>query len=178
MQGIIINYNPNKGCGFIRSDAYQENIFVHISNVTNANELFQGQSVDFEVTESTKGLSATSVIAGRKQRSPYFIFGIISAFLMLGIFWYLSQHMQIILAYFVAINISTFLMYGYDKMIAGGNKLRVPEWILHGLAILGGSPAGLVAQKFFRHKTVKGSFQLVYWLIVLGQGVLIWFLQS
>nr|WP_255494606.1 DUF1294 domain-containing protein [Sulfurovum sp. bin170] len=87
----------------------------------------------------------------------------------IAIFAYLSQQTNPILAYFIAINITTFLLYGYDKLIASGDRLRVPEWNLHGVAILGGSPAGLISQQLFRHKTIKGSFQLVYWLIVVVQ---------
>jgi uncharacterized membrane protein YsdA (DUF1294 family) len=62
-------------------------------------------------------------------------------------------------------------------MIAGTDKLRIPENNLHALALLGASPAGLTAQKFFRHKTLKGSFQLIYWLIVLLQIALFYWLR-
>lgn len=171
MQGKILNYNAEKGYGFIYSENYQEHIFVHHSEISNAKELFQGQSVEFEVTKTKKGLSALSVVAGAKQQSPYVIFGLLSALITVAIFAYLYTYQPIkpIFSYLIAINITTFLLYGYDKLIAGGEKLRIPEWNLHALALLGGSPAGLMAQKFFRHKTVKGSFQLIYWVIVLIQ---------
>lgn len=80
-------------------------------------------------------------------------------------------------AYLVAVNLVTFLFYGYDKLIAGTSLLRIPEAILHALAVAGGSPAGLVAQRVFRHKTVKGSFQLVYWLIVVLQLGVLWLVE-
>lgn len=171
MHGKIINYNKEKGYGFIHSDRHEENIFVHQSEITNAKELFQGQSVEFEIKKTHKGLAAIAVVAGAKQQSPYVIFGLISAFITMAIFSYLYVHEPIhpILSYLIAINITTFLLYGYDKFISSGKQLRIPEWNLHALALLGGSPAGLMAQKFFRHKTVKESFQLLYWLIVLVQ---------
>lgn len=112
-----------------------------------------------------------------KQQSPYFIFGLISTFITFGIFAYLSQQMNPILAYFGGVNLATFLLYGYDKKIAHTNKLRVPEWNLHALAMFGGSPAGLFSQKFFRHKTIKSSFQLIYWGIVLVQVGVVWGLK-
>lgn len=176
MRGKIINYNAQKGYGFIYSENHEENIFVHHSEITNAKELFQGQSVKFEVKKTKKGLSALHVVAGTKQQSPYFIFGLLSALITVAIFAYLFTYETInpIVSYLIAINSTTFLLYGYDKFISSGEKLRVPEWNLHALALLGGSPAGLMAQKFFRHKTIKGSFQLVYWVIVLVQvGVLV-----
>ena len=80
-----------------------------------------------------------------------------------------------VLVYFCVVNFIAFILYGYDKFIAGSNKLRVPEKTLHGLALVGGSPAALIAQKFFRHKTVKKEFQIIYWLIVFVQLMLLWF---
>ena len=177
MQGYIIHFNDEKGYGFIRTEEHEENIFVHKSALTNAQTLEQGQEVEFNIKKTEKGLSATHVVAGAKQRSPYFIFGIISLIITVAIFAFLYFYRALhpIISYLIAINITTFLLYGYDKLIAGGERLRVPEWNLHALALLGGSPAGLSAQKFFRHKTIKGSFQLVYWLIVMVQvGLIVW----
>ncbi len=179
MQGKVIHFNVEKGYGFIYSDKHEDNIFIHKSNIKNSNNLSQGQSVEFQVEKTKKGLSAISVIAGDKEQSPYFIFGVLSALIAIGVFSYLYfyETIQPIFSYLLAINITTFLLYGYDKLISAGEKVRVPEWNLHALAILGGSPAGLSAQKLFRHKTLKGSFQLVYWLIVLVQVGLIYWLK-
>jgi len=179
MQGYIIHFNEEKGYGFIRSEEADENIFVHISEVTNADSLEQGQEVAFQLKKTAKGLSAVSVKAGAKQRSPYLIFGTISLVITLAIFAYATQQLQTLLAYLLAINITTFLLYGYDKFISRTEMLRVPELNLQALALLGGSPAALVAQKFFRHKTIKESFQIVYWIIVAIQfGVLIFLLKN
>ncbi len=177
MQGYVIHFNDEKGYGFIKIEEHEENIFVHKSALTNAQTLEQGQEVEFGVKKTKKGLSATNVVAGAKQHSPYFIFGLVSLVITSGLFafFYFYQHLNPLLSYLIAINISTFLLYGYDKLISAGETLRVPEWNLHALAILGGSPAGLSAQKFFHHKTIKGSFQLVYWIIVALQvGLLMW----
>ena len=77
------------------------------------------------------------------------------------------------------LQVATMALYGYDKAIAGGARRRVPENVLHLLALLGGSPAALLSQTLFRHKTVKPSFQRVYWLIVVLQlailGTAAWF---
>lgn len=176
MQGIVVHYNKEKGYGFIEVENQEENIFIHHSKITNASELSQGQSVEFQTKETSKGLSAINLIAGTKQRSPYLIFGLLSLFIVLAIFTILYEKIQPVFLYLIAINITIFLLYGYDKFIAGGEKLRVPEYNLHALALLGGSPAGLLAQKLFRHKTIKGSFQLVYWLIVIIQIALLYWL--
>lgn len=83
----------------------------------------------------------------------------------------LAVHFKIhpLLGALAGINVATILLYGYDKAVAGGARSRVPENLLHALALLGGSPAALLSQTVFRHKTVKTSFRRVYWLIVVLQ---------
>ncbi len=60
-----------------------------------------------------------------------------------------------------------FLLYGYDKRQAQRGGWRVPEARLHLLSLFGGWPGGFLAQRLFRHKTRKRSFQLGFWLIGL-----------
>jgi uncharacterized membrane protein YsdA (DUF1294 family) len=72
-------------------------------------------------------------------------------------------------SYLVAVNVATFALYGYDKTAAGKDARRVPEVVLHGLELLGGTPAAFVAQRVFHHKTQKSSFQLRFWIIVAVQ---------
>lgn len=87
----------------------------------------------------------------------------------------------LLLAWLAAVNIITFMVYRYDKAIAGGSQMRAPERILLLLAAAGGSPAAYAAMFMMRerHKTRKGSFQLAYWTIVAvqGVGVVIWLLR-
>ena len=45
---------------------------------------------------------------------------------------------------------------------------RVPEARLHLLELLGGWPGAFLAQRRLRHKCAKGSYQVVFWLIVLA----------
>ena len=69
----------------------------------------------------------------------------------------------------IAINVATFVLYAYDKAAAGSNAGRVPEVVLHAAALVGGSPAALIAQRTLRHKTVKRPFQITFWTIVAIQ---------
>ena len=190
MEGIVVKFDKKRGFGFIRSKTLSEDTFVHIQNVRDKQVLSVGQQVSFNTRQTDKGLSALDVIPGKKQTSrlkffkektlasnPFWLYGI-AAFIVtiaITIFLFFQMGWNIIVAYIVSVNLSTLLFYGYDKMIAGRSLLRVPEWILHSLSICGGSPAGLIAQKMFRHKTIKASFQWVYWSIVVVQAViLIW----
>jgi uncharacterized membrane protein YsdA (DUF1294 family) len=78
--------------------------------------------------------------------------------------WY-----HVLAAWLVALNLTAFGYYGFDKRQARRGGRRVPEVVLHGLALAGGSAGAWLAMRLFRHKTVKGRFRLVFWLIVCLQ---------
>lgn len=61
----------------------------------------------------------------------------------------------------------TFLAYRSDKRRAETGAWRIPEFRLHLLALLGGWPGAFLAQRQYRHKTAKVSFQLIFWITVL-----------
>jgi uncharacterized membrane protein YsdA (DUF1294 family) len=71
-------------------------------------------------------------------------------------------------AYLASISGVTFGFYGYDKIQAKRKGGRVPELVLHGLAVLGGAAGGLAGQWLFQHKTRKPLFHIVLWLSLLG----------
>ncbi|MEA3419999.1 MAG: DUF1294 domain-containing protein [Campylobacterota bacterium] len=86
--------------------------------------------------------------------------------------------LDLLIIYLVMINLVTFLIYGLDKYAAIHGWQRAPENLLHVLAFSGGSPAALLAQKIFNHKTSKRSFQIIYWAIVAVQAGMILFFVS
>lgn len=67
--------------------------------------------------------------------------------------------------YFVA-SLVTFVFYALDKNAAGKGAWRIPEAHLHLLALIGGWPGALAAQRVLRHKTKKQKFRFVFWLTV------------
>jgi uncharacterized membrane protein YsdA (DUF1294 family) len=73
----------------------------------------------------------------------------------------------------LAANVVAFGYYGYDKAQAGGSAARVPEVVLHGLVVVGGTAGAYAGMRLFRHKTIKGAFQVVFWYIVLLQALLV-----
>jgi len=63
-QGKIKFFNIQKGFGFIEPDEGNKDIFVHRNNIENLGPdqgLEDGESVEFEVEETDKGLSAINV---------------------------------------------------------------------------------------------------------------------
>lgn len=179
MRGIVVKFDATRGFGFIRCEesAHSKDAFVHISNVQDGVTLEVGQTVIFDLEQAEKGPVALRVIAGPKQKSPWAWFGMAATILiavsMLGItkVWPSWQG-----AYLISINLATIFFYFYDKRVAGHPEyIRVPEMILHALALLGGTPAAFLSQYFFRHKTIKGSFRIVFWIIFVIQIMAIWY---
>ena len=58
-KGTVKFFNSKKGFGFIQDDASGKDIFVHVSGLND--EINEGDSVMFEVTQGKKGLNAIHV---------------------------------------------------------------------------------------------------------------------
>ena len=67
----------------------------------------------------------------------------------------------------LGLSLLAFVAYWSDKSRAEAGEWRVPEATLQFFGLLGGWPGAFLAQRAFRHKTSKVSFQVVFWLIVL-----------
>ena len=85
--------------------------------------------------------------------------------------------MNITLAYLLAINVATFLVYGIDKLKAKRAKWRIPEATLVLLAAAGGSIGAWLGMKVWHHKTLHMKFRYGVPLILLLQIALIAYLH-
>ncbi|WP_264525826.1 DUF1294 domain-containing protein [Flavobacterium sp. N502536] len=82
--------------------------------------------------------------------------------------------MEVLLTYFLVVNIIVFILAGYDKYQARKNKQRIPENTLFFLEAIGGTAGLLLAMLSFRHKTSKSSFIIKFSFIFFIQIVLIY----
>ena len=174
MEGVVVHFDEPHGFGFIRPKDFSKDVFVHVQNIPDRQVLTVGQKVMFDTKKTRKGLLAINVTPGKKAKSPHIVFGILGI-LGTGLLTFISyyQGLNIVWSYFLSINLVTFFFYGYDKRFSWTFYYRIPESILHSLAICGAAPGGLVGQMFFRHKTMKKSFQIVYWVIVIVQMIIL-----
>jgi len=70
--------------------------------------------------------------------------------------------------YMLVLGAVTYWAYALDKRRARDKAWRLSEGWLHLLELLGGWPGAFLAQRRLRHKCSKGSYQVVFWLIVLA----------
>lgn len=106
-----------------------------------------------------------------RHRSPFRLFLALSLIVGTAAAWALRAQagLSLLVCYLGGINLATALAYLYDKAAAIRGYGRIPERLLHLLAAAGGSPAALVSQFAFRHKTIKRSFQMWFWAIFAVQ---------
>ncbi|WP_372366083.1 DUF1294 domain-containing protein [Candidatus Uabimicrobium sp. HlEnr_7] len=178
MNGIIVKFDAKKGFGFIRTDDQEDQIFVHVKNIKGKKALEPGEKVSFGVKYGDKGPEAVNVKPGGKQTSPFVFFSLVGFAIVASLMYAMTKYAGIHwgISYFVAVNISVFFLYGHDKRTAKAQKggMRIPENTLHFFAFIGGTPMAFVSRRFFRHKTVKFSFVVTFWIVFIAQVLLIW----
>ena len=80
----------------------------------------------------------------------------------------------------IAINVTTFLLFGLDKGLAKTiHKLRIPEIVLHIYTLLGGFVGHILGRLVFRHKISREKrrmFDVVLVLSVLLQAGVVYLL--
>ena len=82
-----------------------------------------------------------------------------------------------VLLLYVAASSAAAITYAADKSAARSGRWRIAERTLHVLALIGGWPGALIAQRVFRHKSRKPSFQIAFLVTVaLNCGALLWLL--
>jgi uncharacterized membrane protein YsdA (DUF1294 family) len=97
----------------------------------------------------------------------------LTVLLWLAVRWPLTWY-HLLACWLMAINVVTLAFFRFDKGRASVGGGRVPEAVLHSLAGLGGTGGAYLGMHLFRHKTLKGSFQIFFWfLVVLQIGVVL-----
>ncbi|MGL2988548.1 DUF1294 domain-containing protein [Flavobacterium sp. RSSA_27] len=86
--------------------------------------------------------------------------------------------MDILLYYFLILNVIGFLLTVVDKQQAKSHKQRISETTLLTFVFFGGTVGSGLAMLLFRHKTSKTSYLLKFWLIMILQILAICFVSS
>ena len=98
----------------------------------------------------------------------YTVVALVSLAVLMLLLWHYVK-VPLFYSYIGGLSLVTFVFYGYDKRQSIKGKIRVPELILHLLALAGGTFGALAGQTAFKHKTSKRKFLLIFWGTVLLQ---------
>ena len=79
--------------------------------------------------------------------------------------------------YLIIINITSGILFMYDKLAARKNNRRIPERTLHILELLGGVFANMVLIYSIHHKNRKFRYFWVTWVVMMGWVLSIYFIN-
>lgn len=181
--GIVIKWNDERGFGFIRCDEGKTEYFFHVTSFHSRIRPSEGLKVNFDTAKDNQDRDQAVNIRPLHQQVP--IFPIVVAFVVSSLFllfvvdlWYLRAIPASILWLYLSASAISFVQYARDKSAAIDNRRRTPESRLHNMALIGGWPGALLAQQFFRHKSRKQPFRLIFWLTVTANISVLIFLVS
>jgi uncharacterized membrane protein YsdA (DUF1294 family)/cold shock CspA family protein len=176
-QGKITGWKDGQGFGFVTPHGGGDKAFVHIKAFERRSRRpAEGDIITYEVAvDGKRRLRATRIrfsrdirdtAPGHKESSPGMYFcAIFCALLLLASI--LGKLPVIVPAVYGAASVVAFVAYAMDKSAARNNRWRTREATLHLLAIVGGWPGALLAQKKLRHKSRKREFQTVFRVTVV-----------
>ncbi len=179
VKGEIAFWDDGKGFGFIVPESGGEQVFVHIKAFKGRGKRPEiGQSVSYELSSDARGRPCAVEVKRLRSIKVVFALALVVGVIMLGFVWaLLSRIPNYIIVLYPVMSLITFAVYAKDKSAARKGKWRTPETTLHLLALLGGWPGGVLAQRVLRHKSQKVSFRIVFWItVVVNCAVLIWLL--
>jgi uncharacterized membrane protein YsdA (DUF1294 family)/cold shock CspA family protein len=175
-KGKLIEWQDDKGFGFIKPNDGGQQIFIHITALEKVNRRPKvGDVVHYQLTVDQRGRkrACSASIAGATSMNTAQPLPLALQVLLLAIFpvWgaiklglTISNPLPIIL--YVVMSLITFAIYAADKSRAINGRWRVPEKSLHLCELMGGWLGAFIAQQKLRHKSSKASYQIVFWLIV------------
>lgn len=189
-QGRITRWNDERGFGYITPNGGGEDLFVHVRALSGwRGRPAGGEIVSYGHATDARGRRCAAAVRRvdlRPVRTParssvpghggwWLPAGFVAALAGAVAFGRLPWAVP---AACVAMSVLTFAVYALDKSAARQGRWRAREQTLHLLALAGGWPGALAAQRLLRHKSSKASFRGVFWLTVLANVALVLWLAS
>lgn len=176
-QGVLAEWNDDRGFGFIAPSAGGPRVFAHVSAFPRGQRPVSGCKVSYVelrdernrprawevryVTAPRAARASASVVPPALAISPLF-------FVLLVVLVVLDAMPTLLLASYGLLSAVAFLAFRADKSAAEQGRWRTPESTLHAIDLMGGWPGALVARHVFRHKTIKQPFRTIFWVTVIA----------
>ena len=174
-QGTLVDWNDERGFGFISPTAGDRRVFVHVSAFPSGRRPSSGCEVTFVEHRDERGRPRAAHVryaGGTPASRPGD--GTMAAIAVAAMFFVLLLG----LAALAALSLGVFAAYGLVRRLtcrvysggewgARGGGWRTSESTLHTFGLVGGWPGALVARHTLRHKTRKQPFRTVFWVTVV-----------
>ncbi|QIK74642.1 DUF1294 domain-containing protein [Nocardioides piscis] len=187
-QGVLADWNDDRGFGFISPASGGPRVFVHVSAFPRSRRPVTGCEVSYaELRDERNRARASDVkylgaVSSRHAGASGLPLALLASTLFFAILvglLVLDELPLTLLAAYGLFSAVAFLVYGADKAAAEQGRWRTSESTLHTIALMGGWPGALVARRVFRHKTTKQPFRTIFWLTVIANCVaLAWFVHD
>ncbi|WP_298940664.1 cold shock and DUF1294 domain-containing protein [uncultured Psychromonas sp.] len=192
LQGKVLNWNDDKGFGFVEPNGGGQRAFVHIKSfkygskrpingdviiyelVKESNNKFKAIEVQFasDAREANKRKKTYNKRSGSRAVTHIFT---IAFCVVLVASTVIGKLPIIVIGLYVVMSIIAYIAYAIDKSSAQSGRWRTKESTLHLFALLGGWPGAFYAQQRLRHKSIKEEFQMGFKVtIFLNLIALIW----
>ncbi len=192
MKGVLTTWNDERGFGFVAPAVGGPGVFAHISAFPEgAPRPVVGDGVGYELEFSAEGkpraahanVTSPSAMRGRlpepatpvlhprltptprASRLGYLaVLGFVGIAFVVALIHPIPYWVWIL---YVGMSFATFVAYALDKRAAETAGWRLSEGSLLALGLACGWPGAIIAQQVMRHKTLKMSFQVVFWVTVV-----------
>lgn len=166
----IVEWDRQKGYGFLQ--IAKERVFLHRRDFAEHHKTpVVGDKISFTLGRDAKGRSCAK---NAVHANGGVGISVVSILVLIGLLVLpviavqrRGADFRWVGAYGIALSALTYWEYARDKRRAQESEWRVSEGRLHLLELLGGWPGAFLAQRRLRHKCSKGSYQVMFWLIVL-----------
>lgn len=196
LTGRVAFWRDDKGFGFVVCDQTQQKLFFHIRDFAPSSQRpGEGDMLSFTLGHDRKNRPiAVNIVMQQAKPKPsepitpsvdleytqdvalYFR----CAFLVLVVIALLFGSLPYVLPLlYIEASLFTYWLYQADKNAAiARQRNRLPEQSLQLFSFIGGWPGALVAQKKLAHKRSKFLFQREFWLVVIGNSILLLWILS
>lgn len=183
-KGKIKSWNNEKAYGFVSPFVEGRDVFIHLKAFANRSRTPNvGDVITYTLAQDQQGRACAegAVFAGEKPPKPqqehsFFTTVFVAGFAVIAAISALTGKTPVWLpGLYCLMSGITFLVYWRDKSAAKKGHRRTPESTLHLLALAGGWPGAMLAQRKLRHKSKKQDFRFVFWMtVLLNCGAFVW----
>lgn len=188
-RGQLTKWKDDRGFGFIQPVDGSQEVFIHISELKDATRRPQvGDTICYRtLVEDGKTRACNAFIVGARSQPTaasstnksasnagfaakfpvleVFLLSVIPVLGAVHFAWKTGNPLPLLL--YPAMSLVTFALYADDKSRAQQGNWRTSEKTLHLCELAGGWLGGFIAQRKLRHKSRKGSYQTMFWFIVI-----------